>query len=92
MEEVISRLRNLYRSFEFYTRPASKQKLSRIDRMRYLGGMEALLQTVGKLPSGVLWDFKPVTKQFLYFQYQTTENYQEFILRNCKEFIDGKVQ
>jgi hypothetical protein len=88
MEEVESRLRNLYRLYKFNMRPGSKSRLSHFDRIRYLGGMESLLQTLGKLASGIPFEYKPITRKILYFiSYKDKENYEELILRNCEEFI-----
>lgn len=88
MEEVESRLRNLYKTYTFNMRPGSKSRLSYYDNIRFLGGMESLLQTLGKIPSGILWDFKVVEKRFLnLIPYKSTENYKEFILRHCEELI-----
>jgi len=87
MEEPESALRNLYRTYMFYMRPESQVQLRSSDKNRWLGGMEALLQCLGVLPSGILHDLQPVQKKFLFIPYTTTESYDDFILRKCDEFI-----
>lgn len=87
MNNAESSLRNLYRTYVFRHRPLSKMRLSRIDKTRWLGGMEALLQCVGKLPSMVPWEYQKIKKKFLFITYTKTESYEEYILRNCDEFI-----
>lgn len=87
MERVEVRLRNLYENFIFRMRQDSKSRLSSTDQLRYLGGMESLLQTLEKLPSGIPWNLQPIKRSFLGLSYQSTETYAEFILRNCREQI-----
>lgn len=87
MNDPESALRNLYRTYVFRHRPLSKMRLSSIDKTRWLGGMEALLQCVGKLPSMVPWELQKIKKKFLFIPYTKTETYEEYILRNCDEFI-----
>lgn len=82
-----SALRNLYKSFLFRERKESNMKLSRIDKLRWLGGMEALLQCLGKLPSGIIFDYKITKKTFLFIPYNSKETYEQYILRNASEFI-----
>lgn len=89
--EAESRLRNLYRNYVFQNRPGSKMRLNRVDQVRFLGGMEALLQCLGKLQSGVTpaANYTVKEKKFLFFTYTTTESYQDFILRKCDEFVSS---
>lgn len=62
-------------------------KLSRVDKLRWLGGMEALLQCMGKLPSGIIFDYAIIKKRFLFIPYNSKETYEQYILRNTSEFI-----
>ncbi len=81
-------LKNLYEIYLFKNRKGSKDILSTIDKFRWLGGMEAYLIEVGKLPEGHLkFDLTLIHKKFLFIPYTTKESYEEYILRKVNEFL-----
>lgn len=86
MIETESCLRNLYTTYIFRNGPGNA-KLSYIDKMRWLGGMEALLQVLGIIPSLVLWNYQSVKRKFLFVPYNSKETYDEYILRITFEFL-----
>lgn len=91
MEKAEYTLRNLYAAYKLQTRSKSLTKLNRVDKLRWLGGLEALLKCVGKLQSGIDFDYKKTKKVFLkLIPYTSTESYEDYILRNCYEFITAK--
>lgn len=87
MNDPESALRNLYMTYIFRNRAGSDCKLSYIDKLRWLGGMEALLQVLGTLPSLILWDYQKTKKKFLFISYTVTENYEDYILRIALKFL-----
>jgi len=87
MYDPESTLRNLYNNFLFLNRGESKETMDRITRMRWLGGMEALLQCMNVIPSGIPFDFMIERKQWLFIQYESKESYQAYILRKTAEFL-----
>jgi hypothetical protein len=89
MNSTESALRNLYSNFQFRQRPHSKYPLSNIDKLRWLGGMETLLQSLGKLPSGIPFDYQVKKKKILWIEFKLNEGYENYILRNCMEFLKG---
>lgn len=88
MYDPESNLRNLYTSYMFRNKPDSTFKLSRVDKLRFLGGMEALLQCLYQLPSGIPFQYKKVDDKFLWIiPYKRNETYHEYILRKTLEFL-----
>lgn len=87
MEEVENRLRNLYTTYMFRNSKESVAKLSRVDRLRWLGGMEALLQCLGHLPSGIPFQQERKKKKFLFVPYFVEESYEEYVLRHTLKFL-----
>ena len=73
-----------------YVYRLSRKVLSRHDRLRWLGGMEAYLIEMGKIPSGVLGhQYITVEKTFWgVIPYKRIENYEEFILRITREVLN----
>jgi len=83
--KTIDLLKNLYHNYR-------QKRLSNVDKLRWLGGMEAYLIELGFLQvGGFPFDFKrSVLLKFWVIKITVRENYEEFIIRHVKEAINGK--
>lgn len=87
MDETFYLLKNLAKVYI-----ARYHQLSRKDKQRWLGGMEAYLIKLGKIPAGTLvFEYLKVkAKVFGFIPYTREETYEEFIIRLVNEVIDEK--
>lgn len=85
MDKTFGLLKNLAKVYI-----ARYHQLSRIDKQRWLGGMEAYLIELGKIPAGTLvFEYLKVKiKLFGFIPFTREETYEEFILRLVNEVID----
>jgi hypothetical protein len=88
MYDPESTLRNLHKNYLFINGVESKKTMHHIERMRWLGGMEALLQCLNVIPSGIPFDLKLEKKKWFFIPYDSKESYQNYILRKSHEFLE----
>lgn len=82
--KTLDLLKNLYHNYK-------PKHLSKTDKVRWLGGMEAYLIELGIIQiGGFPYDYQITKLKFWFISLSIKETYEEFIIRNVREVVNGK--